>query len=311
MIVHSMEQLIGNTPMLQPERYMAAHGVRARLLLKLECRNPLCSVKDRTAYGMITDAEEKGLLQPGYTIVEATAGSAGIGLAFLGALRGYRVIITMPENADQERRSLLTALGAEVVLTPASLGMKGAIQKAEELASQLPNCFTPRQFENRANPEIHRRTTAREIWDDLDGRIDILVAGVGTGGTLTGTGEALKEKNPAIRVVAVEPADAAVLSCPEEPPAYSKNKLTGLGAGFAPPILNRSIYDEVIAVRNVEAFEACRSIARTEGLLLGASSGAALHAATCLAKRAENDGKTIVAIMPDTGERYLSAGIWE
>ena len=195
MIVHSMEQLIGNTPMLQPERYMKAHGVRARLLLKLECRNPLCSVKDRAAYAMIADAENKGLLQPGSTIVEPTAGSAGIGLAFIGALHGYRVIITMPENSDLERRSLLTAVGAEVVLTPASLGMKGAIEKAEELARQLPNCFTPRQFENQANPEIHRRTTAQEIWDDLDGQVDVLVAGVGTGGTLTGIGEVLKEKD--------------------------------------------------------------------------------------------------------------------
>lgn len=305
-IIHSMAELIGNTPLMQPDRYAAEHGVKARLLLKLECRNPLSSVKDRVALSMIEDAERRGELQPDSVIVEATSGSAGIGLAFVGAIRGYRVVITMPDSTSPERRHLLTALGAEVVLTPAVQGMQGAIDKAEALARTLPHVYMPRQFQNDANPDAHRRTTAQEILRDTDGKVDIFVAGVGTGGTLTGIGEVLKAHDPHTRVVAVEPADSAVLSGGQR----GAHRLQGLGAGFMPPVLNRSVYDEVVAVRNNDAFEACRDIARCEGLLLGASSGAALYAATQLARRSENAGKTVVAIMPDTGERYLSGDLF-
>lgn len=306
-IIHSLLELVGNTPLMLPERYLALHGIEARLLLKLECRNPLASVKDRVAVSMIEDAEARGELRPGGTIIEPTGGSAGIGLAFVGALRGYRVIITMPDSMSAERRSLLAALGAEVVLTPGAQGMQGAIARSEALAREIPGAYLPRQFQNDANPAVHRRTTAQEILRDTDGRVDILVAGVGTGGTLTGIGEVLKENNPATRVVAVEPTDSAVLSGGRR----GLHKLQGLGAGFTPPVLNQSVYDEVVTVRNNEAFAACRDMARCEGLLLGASSGAALHAATQLAKRAGNADKTIVAIMPDTGERYLSGELFE
>ena len=306
-IATSLTQLIGNTPMLEPVRYLKEQGCSARLLLKLECFNPLGSVKDRLALGLIEDAEQQGLLKPGGVIIEPTGGSAGICLAFVGRIHGYRVIITMPDIPGGERRSLLKALGAEVVLTPASRGMQGAIRKAEELAATIPGAYIPRQFDNQANPQIHRRTTAQEILRDTEGHVDVFVAGVGTGGTLTGIAEVLKEHNPAIKVVAVEPADSPVLSGGKS----GAHKLQGIGAGFTPPVLNQEIYDEVMAVRNDEAFEACRVMAHTEALLLGVSAGAALHAATQLARRAEYRGKTIVSVMPDTGERYLSSNLFD
>lgn len=306
-IATSLTQLIGNTPMLEPVRYLKEQGCSARLLLKLECFNPLGSVKDRLALGLIEDAEQQGLLKPGGVIIEPTGGSAGISLAFVGRIHGYRVIITMPDIPGGERRSLLKALGAELVLTPASRGMQGAIRKAEELAATIPGAYIPRQFDNQANPQIHRRTTAQEILRDTEGHVDVFVAGVGTGGTLTGIAEVLKEHNPAIKVVAVEPADSPVLSGGKS----GAHKLQGIGAGFTPPVLNQEIYDEVMAVRNDEAFEACRVMAHTEALLLGVSAGAALHAATQLARRAEYRGKTIVSVMPDTGERYLSSNLFD
>ena len=306
-IATSLTQLIGNTPMLEPVRYLKEQGCSARLLLKLECFNPLGSVKDRLALGLIEDAEQQGLLKPGGVIIEPTGGRAGISLAFVGRIHGYRVIITMPDIPGGERRSLLKALGAEVVLTPASRGMQGAIRKAEELAATIPGAYIPRQFDNQANPQIHRRTTAQEILRDTEGHVDVFVAGVGTGGTLTGIAEVLKEHNPAIKVVAVEPADSPVLSGGKS----GAHKLQGIGAGFTPPVLNQEIYDEVMAVRNDEAFEACRVMAHTEALLLGVSAGAALHAATQLARRAEYRGKTIVSVMPDTGERYLSSNLFD
>ena len=306
-IATSLTQLLGNTPMREPVRYLKEQGCSARLLLKLECFNPLGSVKDRLALGLIEDAEQQGLLKPGGVIIEPTGGSAGISLAFVGRIHGYRVIITMPDIPGGERRSLLKALGAEVVLTPASRGMQGAIRKAEELAATIPGAYIPRQFDNQANPQIHRRTTAQEILRDTEGHVDVFVAGVGTGGTLTGIAEVLKEHNPAIKVVAVEPADSPVLSGGKS----GAHKLQGIGAGFTPPVLNQEIYDEVMAVRNDEAFEACRVMAHTEALLLGVSAGAALHAATQLARRAEYRGKTIVSVMPDTGERYLSSNLFD
>ena len=305
-VVTSLTDLIGNTPLLEPMRYMKAQGIAARLLLKLEYFNPQGSVKDRVALAMVEDAEKKGLLRPGSTIVEPTSGSAGIALAFVGLVKGYRVIITMPDTMGPERRRLLTALGAEVILTPGSAGMRGATQKAEELAATLPGAFITRQFENPANPEIHRLTTGPEILKATDGNVDIFVAGVGTGGTLTGISECLKAYNPAIRVVAVEPSDSPVLSGGHS----GAHKLQGLGAGFRPPVLKDGVYDDVMTVRNDEAYDACQQIAQTEGLLLGVSSGAALYAATQLGRRAENQGKSIVAVMPDTGERYLSSNLF-
>ncbi len=306
-IAHSLIDLIGDTPLLLPERYARQQGLQARLLLKLESFNPLGSVKDRVALALVEAAEESGQLAPGGVLIEPTGGSAGIALAFIGTVRGYRVILTMPDTTDGQRRELLKALGAEVVLTPGERGMAGAIAAAEELAAQLPGAYMPHQFDNPANPDIHRRTTAQEIWRDAEGKVDIFVAGVGTGGTLTGIGEALRAHNPQLRVVAVEPADSPVLSGGRR----GAHKLQGIGAGFAPPVLNRDVYDEVMTVRSDEAFTACRDIAHAEALLLGASSGAALHAATQLARRAENRGKTVVAIMPDTGERYLSTNLFD
>ena len=306
-IAHSLIDLIGDTPLLLPERYARQQGLQARLLLKLESFNPLGSVKDRVALALVEAAEESGQLAPGGVLIEPTGGSAGIALAFIGTVRGYRVILTMPDTTDGQRRELLKALGAEVVLTPGERGMAGAIAAAEELAAQLPGAYMPHQFDNPANPDIHRRTTAQEIWRDAEGKVDIFVAGVGTGGTLTGIGEALRAHNPQLRVVAVEPADSPVLSGGRR----GAHKLQGIGAGFAPPVLNRDVYDEVMTVRSDEAFTACRDIAHVEALLLGASSGAALHAATQLARRAENRGKTVVAIMPDTGERYLSTNLFD
>ena len=301
-IPRSLTELIGNTPLLEPARYMQREGCVARLLLKLEGFNPLRSSKDRVALAMVEDAERQGLLAPGGTIIEPTSGSAGIGLAFVGIAKGYRVILTMPDNVNLERRNLLRALGAELELTPARLGMRGAIDKADALAKELPGAYLPEQFSNPANPEAHRRTTAREILRDTGGEVDIFVAGVGTGGTLTGVGEVLKAHNPAVRIVAVEPADSPVLSGGKSGP----HGLAGLGAGFRPPILNTEVYDEVVPVRNDEAYGACRKIARDEALLLGA----ALFAATALARRAENREKAIVAVMPDTGERYLSTNLF-
>ena len=305
-IPRSLTELIGNTPLLEPARYMQREGCVARLLLNLEGFNPLRSSKDRVALAMVEDAERQGLLAPGGTIIEPTSGSAGIGLAFVGIAKGYRVILTMPDNVNLERRNLLRALGAELELTPARLGMRGAIDKADALAKELPGAYLPEQFSNPANPEAHRRTTAREILRDTGGEVDIFVAGVGTGGTLTGVGEVLKAHNPAVRIVAVEPADSPVLSGGKSGP----HGLAGLGAGFRPPILNTEVYDEVVPVRNDEAYGACRKIARDEALLLGMSSGAALFAATALARRAENREKAIVAVMPDTGERYLSTNLF-
>ena len=305
-IPRSLTELIGNTPLLEPARYMQREGCVARLLLKLEGFNPLRSSKDRVALAMVEDAERQGLLAPGGTIIEPTSGSAGIGLAFVGIAKGYRVILTMPDNVNLERRNLLRALGAELELTPARLGMRGAIDKADALAKELPGAYLPEQFSNPANPEAHRRTTAREILRDTGGEVDIFVAGVGTGGTLTGVGEVMKAHNPAVRIVAVEPADSPVLSGGKSGP----HGLAGLGAGFRPPILNTEVYDEVVPVRNDEAYGACRKIARDEALLLGMSSGAPLFAATALARRAENREKAIVAVMPDTGERYLSTNLF-
>ena len=286
---------------------MASQSMTARLLLKLEYFNPLGSVKDRVALAMVEDAERRGVLKPGGILVEPTSGSAGIALAFVGLVKGYRVIITMPDTVGPERRKLLAALGAELVITPGQDGMRGATARAEELAASLPGAYMTRQFENPANPDIHRRTTGPEILEATGGKVDIFVAGVGTGGTLTGISEALKAHDPATRVVAVEPSDSPVLSGGQS----GAHKLQGLGAGFLPPVLERGAYDEVMTVRNDEAYDACRAVARTEGVLLGISSGAALYAATQLGKRAENSGKTIVVVMPDTGERYLSANLFD
>lgn len=306
-IVKSLTDCIGNTPLMEPVRFSKAEGLNARILLKLEYFNPLGSVKDRVAYAMVVDAENRGLLKPGSVIIEPTSGSTGIGLAFVGATRGYRVILTMPETMSAERRHLLAALGAEVVLTPGNLGMSGSIKKADELAEQIPNSFIPRQFDNPANPEAHRRTTAIEIIRDTDRHVDLFVAGVGTGGTLTGVGEVLKKEIPGVRVVAVEPAGSPLLSGGKPGP----HNLQGIGANFIPSVLNTKIYDEVVRVENEEAYEAARKLVKAEGLLLGISSGAALFAAVKLAKRPENRGKTIVAIMPDTGERYLSTELYK
>lgn len=306
-IKKSLTELIGNTPMLQLENYNRQNNLDATIITKLEYFNPGGSVKDRVGYAMIKDAEDKGLLKAGSVIIEPTSGNTGIALAFVAAARGYRIILTMPETMSVERRSLLAALGAELVLTPGPEGMKGAIKKAEELAQEIPNSFVPQQFKNPANPEYHRNTTAEEIWRDTDGKVDIFVAGVGTGGTITGVGEVLKKKNPNIKIVAAEPTDSPVLSGGKPGP----HKLQGIGAGFIPDILNMQVIDEIIQVRHEDAFEVARKLAKTEGLLAGISSGAALHAATELAKRPENKGKNIVVLLPDTGERYLSTPLFQ
>jgi len=306
-ISKSLTDLIGNTPLLELSNYNSRNDVPAKLIAKLEYFNPLGSVKDRIGYAMIADAEEKGLLKSDTVLIEPTSGNTGIALAFVSAAKGYRLILTMPETMSVERRNLLKALGAELVLTPGAEGMKGAIKRAEELASETSNSFIPGQFTNPANPEIHRKTTAQEIWNDTDGQIDIFVGGVGTGGTVTGVGETLKAKNPNIKIVAVEPADSPVLSG-GKPGAH---KIQGLGAGFVPDVFNSGIVDEIIRVENEQAFETSRKLASTEGLLVGISSGAAAYAATQLAKRPENKGKTIVILLPDTGERYLSTVLFE
>lgn len=306
-IADNLTELIGNTPLQYLRQYSKAAGAeKASLIAKLEYFNPLGSVKDRPALAMIRDAEEKGLLKPGSVIIEPTSGNTGIGLAFVATARGYRIMLTMPESMSLERRRLLAALGAELVLTPAAKGMKGAIAEAERLASETPNSFIPGQFTNPANPKVHRETTAEEIWQDTDGQVDIFVAGVGTGGTVTGVGERLKEKSRFIKIVAVEPFDSPVLSGGEAGP----HKLQGIGAGFVPSVLNVSVLDEIMRVKAEDAFESVRLLAQTEGLLVGISSGAALYAGTLLAKRPENQGKKIVVLLPDSGERYLSSDLF-
>lgn len=301
-IYRSADELIGNTPLLELTRIEREYGLRARLLAKLEYFNPSGSVKDRIARAMLDSAERDGRLGKGSVIIEPTSGNTGIGLAAVGAARGYRVIIVMPETMSVERRKLMAAYGAELVLTDGSKGMKGAIAKARELAEQLPDAYIPAQFENPANPDIHRLTTGPEIYEDTDGEIDIFVAGVGTGGTVTGVGEYLKSQKPSVRVVAVEPADSPMLS----EGRAGAHKLQGIGAGFVPDVLNTDVYDEVLTVSNENAFEMGRLLGRREGILVGISSGAVLSAAVELAKRSENFGRTIVALFPDTGDRYLS-----
>ena len=305
-IYTSADQLIGKTPLLELTHIEKALGLEARILAKLEYFNPAGSVKDRIAKAMIDDAEARGLLKAGSVIIEPTSGNTGIGLASVAAARGYRIIIVMPETMSVERRQLMKAYGAELVLTEGSKGMKGAIAKAEELAGEIPDAFIPGQFVNPANPAAHKATTGPEIWADTDGKVDLFVAGVGTGGTITGVGEYLKEQNPAVRVVAVEPETSPVLS----KGTAGAHKIQGIGAGFVPDVLNTAVYDEIIPVSNEDAFAAGKLIGRSEGVLVGISSGAALHAAIQLAKRAENKGKTIVALLPDTGDRYLSTPLF-
>ncbi len=306
-IFKSLTDLIGNTPLVELVNYNKVNNLEASLIAKLEFFNPAGSVKDRIGYAMIKDAEEKGLIDKDTVIIEPTSGNTGIALAFVAAAKGYRLIITLPETFSIERRNLLKALGAELVLTPGEEGMPGAIRKAEEMAAQIPNSYIPQQFKNPANPEIHRKTTAEEIWRDTDGKVDIVVGGVGTGGTITGVGEVLKNKKPGVKIVAIEPFDSPVISGGVK----GSHKLQGLGAGFIPDILNVSILDEVYKVKNDEAFETSRKLARIEGLLIGISSGAAAFAATQIAKRPDNKGKNIVVVFPDSGERYLSASLYQ
>lgn len=301
-VYEKITDLIGGTPLMELKNYEKKNELSATILGKLEYFNPAGSVKDRIAREMIDDAEAKGILKPGSVIIEPTSGNTGIGLASVAASRGYRVIFTMPETMSVERRNLLKAYGAELVLTDGAKGMKGAIEKAEELSKEISGSFIPGQFKNKANPEAHIKTTGPEIWNDTDGKVDIFVAGVGTGGTVSGVGEYLKSKNPDIKVIAVEPVGSPVLSKGTSGP----HMIQGIGAGFVPDTLNTNIYDEIIAVENEDAFETGRALARGEGLLVGISSGAAVYAATELAKRPENRGKVIVALLPDTGERYLS-----
>ena len=305
-IYTSADQLIGNTPLLELTHLEEAYGLKAAILAKLEYLNPAGSVKDRIAKAMIDDAEQKGLLKKGSVIIEPTSGNTGIGLASVAAARGYRIIIVMPETMSVERRQLMKAYGAELVLTEGAKGMKGAIAKAAELAKEIPNSFVPGQFVNPANPKAHFETTGPEIWEDADGKVDIFVAGVGTGGTITGTGKFLKSKNPNVKVVAVEPKTSAVLSTGVAGP----HKIQGTGAGFVPEVLDTKVYDEIIAVDNDDAFKTGKEFGRREGVLVGISSGAAIWAAIELAKRPENEGKTIVVLLPDTGDRYLSTPLF-
>lgn len=299
-------ELVGNTPLVEVKNIEEELGLEARILVKLEYFNPAGSVKDRIAKAMIEDAEEKGLLKEGSVIIEPTSGNTGIGLASIAAVKGYRIILTMPETMSVERRNILKAYGAEIVLTEGVKGMKGAIEKADELAKEIPGSYIPGQFVNPANPEVHRKTTGPEIWKDTDGEVDLFIAGVGTGGTLTGVGEYLKSQNPDVKVVAVEPATSPVLSEGKSGP----HKIQGIGAGFVPDTLNTKIYDEIITIENEDAFTEGRAFAHSEGILVGISSGAALKAATILAERPENKGKTIVALLPDSGDRYLSTALF-
>ena len=305
-IFTSADQLIGHTPLMELTNIEKKHGLKAKLLAKLEYFNPAGSVKDRIAKAMIDDAETKGLLKPGSVIIEPTSGNTGIGLASVAATRGYRIIIVMPETMSIERRQIMKAYGAELVLTEGAKGMKGAIAKAEELSREIPNSFIPGQFVNPANPKAHFETTGPEIFDDTDGKVDIFVAGVGTGGTVTGVGQYLKSRNPSVKVVAVEPKSSAVLSTGVAGP----HKIQGIGAGFVPDVLDTKVYDEIIPVTNEDAFAAGKEIGRSEGVLVGISSGAALWAGIDLAKRPENAGKTIVVLLPDTGDRYLSTPLF-
>ena len=305
-IARSLTELVGHTPLLELSNYEKLHGLKAQLIAKLEYFNPASSVKDRVALAMIEDAEARGLLKPGATIIEPTSGNTGVGLAFVSAVKGYKLILTMPDTMSIERRNLLKALGAKVVLTPGAEGMKGAIRKAEELKAATPGSLIPQQFDNPANPAIHYKTTGPEIWNDTDGTVDIFVAGVGTGGTVSGVGKALKEKNPAVRVVAVEPASSPVLSGGQSGP----HKIQGIGAGFVPGNFDRSVIDEVLPIANDDAIRASRELSQNEGLLVGISAGAAVAAATQIAQRPENEGKRIVVLLPDTGERYLSTVLY-
>ena len=306
-IYKNLAELVGRTPLLEVTKYSEGKDLKANILAKLEYFNPAGSVKDRIAKAMIEDAENKGILKPGSVIIEPTSGNTGIGIASVGTAKGYKVIIVMPETMSVERRSLIKAYGAEIVLTEGAKGMKGAIAKADELSVETPNSFIPGQFKNPANPEVHKNTTGPEIWEDTDGKVDIFVAGIGTGGTITGVGEYLKSKNPNVKIVAVEPADSPVLSEGKAGP----HKIQGIGAGFIPDVLNTNVYDEIITIKNEDAFATSRELSKSEGLLVGISSGAATFAATELAKRPENAGKTIVVLLPDTGERYLSTGLFE
>lgn len=305
-VYKSLTELVGKTPLLELSNYENKHDLGGKVLAKLEYFNPAGSVKDRIAKAMLDDAEAKGKINQDSVIIEPTSGNTGIGLASIAAARGYRLILTMPETMSVERRNLLKAYGAELVLTEGAKGMKGAIAKADELAQEIPNSFIPGQFDNPANPAIHKATTGPEIWEDTDGQVDFLVAGIGTGGTITGTGEFLKSQNPNLKVVAVEPDSSPVLSEGVSGP----HKIQGIGAGFVPNVLNTKVYDEIIRVKNEDAFATGKELSKTEGLLVGISSGAALWAASELAKRPENKGKTIVAILPDTGERYLSTPLF-
>ncbi|OAX49396.1 cysteine synthase A [Paenibacillus sp. AD87] len=305
-IAKNLTDLIGNTPLLELSNFARKYQVEAKIIAKLEYFNPAGSVKDRIGYGMIKDAEEKGLINQNSVIIEPTSGNTGVGLAFAAAALGYRLIITLPESFSVERRKLLIALGAELVLTPATEGMSGAIKKAEEIAATIPNSFIPQQFKNPANPQVHKVTTAEEIWRDTEGKVDIFIGGVGTGGTISGVGEALKQRKEDVKIIAVEPSDSPVLSGGTK----GVHTIQGIGAGFVPDNFNRSVVDEIVQVRNEDAFETARFLAKSEGLLVGISSGAAAYAAVQIAKRPENKNKSIVVLFPDTGERYLSTDLY-
>ncbi len=306
-IVKNITELVGNTPLLEIAKFSEKNKAGATILTKLEYFNPAGSVKDRIGLGMIVDAEEKGLIKEGTVIIEPTSGNTGIGLAFVAAAKGYRLILTMPETMSVERRTLVKAYGAEIVLTPGGLGMQGAVDKANELAKEIPNSFIPQQFSNPANVKVHIETTAEEIWKDTDGKVDIFIAGVGTGGTVSGVGTVLKQRKPEVQIIAVEPFDSPLLSEGKAGP----HKIQGIGANFVPEILNRSVIDEIFKVKNEDAFEKTKELARVEGILVGISSGAAIHAALEISKRPENKGKNIVVLLPDTGSRYLSTPVFE
>ena len=305
-IARNLTDLIGNTPLLELSNFARKHQIESKIIAKLEYFNPAGSVKDRIGFAMIKDAEERGLINHNSVVIEPTSGNTGVGLAFAAAALGYRLIITLPESFSVERRKLLIALGAELVLTPAPEGMSGAIKRAEELAASIPNSFIPQQFKNPANPQIHKLTTAEEIWRDTDGEVDIFIGGVGTGGTISGVGEVLKHRKPNVKIIAVEPSDSPVLSGGNK----GVHKIQGIGAGFVPDNFNRSVVDEIVQVNNEDAFETARFLARSEGLLVGISSGAAAYAALQIAKRPENTNKNIVVLLPDTGERYLSTALY-